>query len=177
MSAQSPSGAAPLTSPAAPDAEIDPAAAVTTPAFRFVVLGLPVQQGSKNCRCVNGHGQLYEEHANELRRWRKVVAREARAAFVEFGHTAALDGPLQLTAEFRFPMPASRRAIEKSTGRIWKLSAPDLDKLVRALGDSLTDAKVIHDDARVVRQVVEKTEVHQLWTGVDVTVEQLWSAP
>lgn len=171
MSTESPSGAASLELPAAPDV-------ATTPVFRFVVHGLPVPQGSKSCRCHDGRGILFDVNAAELKRWRKLVTREARDAYAAAGyHAGPFDGPLALSAEFRHPMPASRRSVEKSTGRIWKLSAPDLDKLVRALGDSLTDAKVIRDDARVVRWTVAKTEVWQLWTGVDVTVEQLWGHP
>jgi len=155
-----------------------PIATVGGSRFRFVVHGLPVPQGSKNCRCNNGVGHLYDVNAHELKRWRELVTSEARTAYAEAGYRGGpFDGPLSLSAEFRFPMPPSRKGVDKTAGRIWKLSAPDLDKLVRALGDSLTDAEVIRDDARIVRQVVTKTEVHQLWTGVDVIIEQLWNAP
>lgn len=146
--------------------------------FRFVVHGIPVQQGSKNCRCLpNGKPSLYDVDAHRLGAWRKLVTTVARNEYRTAGYVVALDGPLQVSATFRFNMPASRSAGDKTTGLVWKRTAPDLDKLMRALGDSLTDAGVIHDDARICRLNICKQEIHLGWTGVDVIVEQLWNAP
>ena len=45
-------------------------------------------------------------------------------------------------------MPASAKKSERLTGWRPKISAPDLDKLVRSVGDSLKEGGLIKDDAR-----------------------------
>lgn len=65
------------------------------------------------------------------------------------------DGAVRLELVLIFP--------HISSGRYWKTSPPDLDKLIRAVGDSLTKARVFSDDARIVSLLSEK--VHGLRSG------------
>lgn len=70
-------------------------------------------------------------------------------------------GPVSLRACFVFPRPKHHLRTGKREGEVkenapgWKTSAPDLDKLVRALGDALTGI-VYRDDAQIVDLGVTK---------------------
>jgi Holliday junction resolvase RusA-like endonuclease len=129
------------------------------------VSGMPVQQGSKgaSARIVGGGkaiATLFDTNATKLKPWRANVANVARRAVLvrQSKNLGPLDGPLHCSIVFRFPMPASRPKQDWLRRWCWKVSAPDLDKLFRAVGDSLTDAKLIHDDARIVSFAAAKYE-------------------
>jgi len=136
-------------------------------AVSFEVVGLPVQQGSK--RHV-GNGVMVEA-AKGHKAWRTDVADAAR----DCAPAQPLDGPLALTVHFRFPMPASRKADVRRAGRGPKTTAPDLDKLIRAVGDALEAGGLVANDARFCEITATKAEVRG-WTGVEVTVtdQLLW---
>ena len=121
--------------------------------IRFTVVGTPVQQGSK--RHVGG-GRMIEA-ANGHREWRHAVATEA-AAVAAARPDCPLDGPLCLSVRFAFPMPASRPRRAIRLGRAWKTTAPDLDKLIRSIGDALTESGLIRDDARIGMVMASKVE-------------------
>lgn len=126
----------------------------------FEVIGLPAPQGSK--RHVGNGVMVESSKANKP--WRAAVAAAARDVSIEVGQ---FDGPLSLTVEFRFPMPKSRKAAVRAAGHGWKTTAPDLDKLVRSVGDALTESGLIRDDALVVGVVATKVEVTG-WTGATI---------
>jgi Holliday junction resolvase RusA-like endonuclease len=128
----------------------------------FDVVGLPRPQGSK--RHV-GHGVMIEQSAG-LPEWRRILADTARQHAPE----QPLDGPIQLTCLFRFPMPTSRRKAEREHGHRPKDTSPDLSKLVRAVEDALTAAAVIHDDARIYDLHATKYEVTG-WHGVTIFID------
>lgn len=127
----------------------------------FEVVGTPAAQGSK--RHV-GNGRMVET-ARGHAPWRAAVAAAAR----DVAPDQPLDGPLHLRVEFRFPMPKSRPAATKAAGIAPKTSAPDLDKLVRAVGDALTEGGLIADDARISSVFADKYEVVG-WTGARIRV-------
>lgn len=108
---------------------------------------------------------LFSDNA-KLKPWREVMTEAAKAAVGDGWEP--LDGPLVLSALFTMPRPQRPR---------WWLPAvkPDLDKLLRALGDSLTDSKVIADDARIVgyRDVFEVYAEDGTEPGVRVWLEVL----
>jgi crossover junction endodeoxyribonuclease RusA len=139
-----------------------------TDEITLVVYGLPAPQGSKtklpNGAMVDGGSK---EARSRHRDWRSAVA---DAAHKTAQGRRPLDGPLMLEVEFRFPMPASRPKREQTAGRIPKQSAPDLDKLVRALGDGLTAGGLIRDDARIWMILASKVEVIG-WTGATVRIK------
>ena len=134
----------------------------------FDVLGDPTPQGSKTKM---PGGVMVEGGSREQRdrrvNWRNAVADKAREAAAQVG---CLDGDLHLVVVFRFPMPKSRPKAVREAGRAWKNSAPDLDKLVRSLGDSLTHGGLITDDARLVHIDAYKVEVWEHWTGAIVSI-------
>ena len=127
--------------------------------IEFEVVGSPAAQGSK--KHVGG-GRMVEM-AKGHKPWRDAVAHAAR----DIANTiddAPLDGALMLTVEFRFPMPTSRRKVVRDAGRCPKISAPDLDKAIRAVGDALQAGGLIRDDARLCEIHASKVEVIG-WTG------------
>jgi crossover junction endodeoxyribonuclease RusA len=90
--------------------------------------------------------------------WRATVAAAALEAM--HGHPP-LAGPLELHAVFVFARPATHWGTGRNAGTL-KASAPaycwtrpDLDKLLRAIGDAMTGI-VYRDDARVVIVRAEK---------------------
>lgn len=131
----------------------------------FEVIGVPAPQGSK--RHV-GNGVMVES-SKTLRPWRDSVAAAARDVANSIGDLAPLDGPLDLDVTFRFPMPASRPAAVRAVGIGPKVTAPDLDKLLRAIGDALEASGLVANDARICSVTAEKFEVTG-WTGAIVAL-------
>lgn len=113
----------------------------------FDIPGIPQQQGSK--RHV-GNGISVEDNKN-LKPWRMDAIASARAAH----QGAPLDGALAVTVDFIYPRPKSHYRTGKNAHLLrddapdFKISAPDTDKLERALGDALTQSGIIRDDARI----------------------------
>lgn len=133
----------------------------------FRVLGVPVPQGSKQAFVRGGRAVMRDDNSGKLKPWRTEVANAAREAHAG---RPPFDGALQLDARFVMPRPASAR--KKAH---WCTVKPDLDKLLRALGDSLTMAGVIRDDARFaeIRVLKVLANVADPWTGVDVAIRQM----
>lgn len=80
------------------------------------------------------------------------------AARRAMGHNRAMEGPLFLTATFVMPIPQSwpaARRLDAANGKIWPISRPDLDNLVKAIKDGMNEV-VYKDDSQVVREKVQK---------------------
>lgn len=135
--------------------------------FRFVVHGIPAPQGSKKAFVAAGRAMLKESNSDAHALWRNQVSLAAQDAHCG---RPPLTGPLELGIQFRFPMPKSRPRSVRNLGMAWKSTMPDADKLVRAVGDALTAAAVIADDALVALLIVSKVEVWEMWTGADISV-------
>lgn len=102
----------------------------------FFVPGTPVPQGSKTAFVVGRRAVVTDANRATLKPWRATVA-----AYADFART--FSGPVAVTLLFLMPRPQKPR---------WEYPAvkPDLDKLVRAALDGLTDGGLLEDDARVV---------------------------
>jgi len=133
----------------------------------FTVHGTPAPQGSMKAFAVNGRAMIKPSGGNNFAAWRNAVAQAAHELVAEHGQ---LDGPLRLDVAFRFPMPASRPKATRARGWAWKTAAPDLDKLVRAVGDALSASGLIRDDALIVDLCATKIEVVG-WTGATITLQ------
>jgi crossover junction endodeoxyribonuclease RusA len=108
---------------------------------RFFVPGNPVPQGSK--RYV-GKGIMVES-SKELGPWRQAIAFEATKARTENGGLRpGFVGPVRLSLVFWFHRPKGHYGTGRNAGVLktsapdWHSSSPDVDKLVRAVGDALT---------------------------------------
>lgn len=132
------------------------------------VRGRPAPQGSKHR---GAHGQM-REASPYLPAWRAAVKRAVYGQYKALGVEAAelplLRGPVAFGATFYLPPGRRPDAI----------GGPDLDKLLRAVWDALTAARVWEDDGRVVeidwlcKQLAPDGE----GPGVDLSVRLLGTA-
>lgn len=138
----------------------------------FEVLGVPVQQGSHKAVGRGKHSVIVET-AKGHGAWRTDVANEARAAAMRAGLHAPLDGPLSLHVTFRFPCPTSRTKAHREAAQggrgAPKTTTPDLDKLVRCIGDALTASGLIVDDRLIWDLHARKIETTG-WTGAHILI-------
>lgn len=112
----------------------------------FRVDGVPVPQGSKTVARGGGKSWLRDANGAKLAPWRRRVA-DAAAEAASVGRS--FDCPVLVVAVFYMPAPKRPR---------WWLPAvkPDLDKLMRALGDGMTDGGLVKDDARITTLALMK---------------------
>lgn len=123
--------------------------------LRIEVQGLPQPQGSARAVPI-GNGRMRVTSANvKLRPWRQAVIAAARE---EWGEREPVGSAVDVTCVFRLPRPVSHfgaRGLRPSAPSRPKVR-PDLDKLVRAVLDALTEAGVWRDDGQVVGLQVVK---------------------
>jgi Holliday junction resolvase RusA-like endonuclease len=120
----------------------------------MTVPGLPRPQGSlKLFRAPSG--QEVAKYGDVLYQWRRTVT---AAVLAEREGCEPEHGPVNLYLNFRLPRPkghygTGRNADAlKESAPLFPASTPDLDKLVRAVGDAITDSGVVwKDDAQVVQ--------------------------
>lgn len=105
-------------------------------ALDLFVAGTPAPQGSK--RHV-GNGRMIESSA-AVGDWRSVVAWTAAN---EYRGDPPIDGPAVLVVEFVMPRPKSFPKRKPTPAHVKR---PDVDKLLRAIGDALTGV-VYADDS------------------------------
>ncbi|WP_346921717.1 RusA family crossover junction endodeoxyribonuclease [Glutamicibacter creatinolyticus] len=135
--------------------------------IEFFVKGNPAPQGSKNAAAQKKNGRytgkvnLYES-SKALKPWRDTVTWFARRR----RQSEPLEGPLVLTVDFYLPKPAKTKYPD------YPLGTPDTDKLLRAIGDALTQSGLIRDDAQFV-----DTHARKRWAtekpGALIRVESL----
>lgn len=126
-------------------------------ALAFDVPGAPVPQGSHS---VSRSGHVFDSAKNHSK-WRSTVTSFARA---KWHGQAPIAGPVALSIVFWLWRPKTHYGTGRNANRVKPSSPPlptgkgtgDLDKLIRSIGDSLTDAKVIVDDSQIV-QLVQPT--------------------
>jgi len=116
----------------------------------FVVDGEPATQGSM--RSLGKGRPTIDSNRDKLEPWRATVAARAREAF---GDRPPLAGAVELDVAFVFARPKAHYRTGRHAGEL-KPSAPvycdkrpDLDKLLRAIGDALTGV-VLVDDGLIV---------------------------
>lgn len=130
----------------------------------FFVSGVPVPQGSKTAFVVGKRAIVTDANKDKLKPWRAEVTRVAADAW---GGRESLAGAVSVDVRFVTVKPKS---VKRETPHV----KPDIDKLLRALFDGLTDAKVWLDDAQVVRLTASK--VYGADPGVDVSISRFFGA-
>lgn len=103
----------------------------------FRVYGQPRPQGSKNIY----RGRLVES-AKGLKEWREAVATEAAK------QSFYTEQPVELLVHFYLERPKTVKRAKPSV-------KPDLDKLLRSIGDSISGV-LIKDDAQIVIMSAKK---------------------
>jgi len=143
------------------------------------VIGSPVQQGSKVANRF-GHG-VRDANAKKLKPWRAEVSGWVLEAMREQGWDT-IDAACEVAITFFHVRPAAHygtgrnAGVLKPTAPTWKATAPDIDKLTRAILDSLTDARAFRDDGRVARLVVEDRWADAA-AGARITITPLDTSP
>ncbi|MER7063946.1 RusA family crossover junction endodeoxyribonuclease [Streptomyces albidoflavus] len=148
---------------------------MTAPLLTITVKGDPITQGSKT-RTRNGG--MRETNAAKLKPWRERVTDAARDQLVagQIGgvdiHRPPLKGPVRV--EITFTLAA--RATKTRPAWPFKQRSGDVDKLTRAIFDSLTDAGVWLDDAQVVEVTARKVypEHHRDALAVPGALIRIW---
>ena len=134
------------------------------PVITIAVHGMPVTQGSKMAyRSGTGANRVMMLDSNRvsLKPWRQTVSHAALAILP--ADWVPLEGPLSAELHFTFYRPKSHKG-----KRTWPIGKQDVDKLVRAVFDSLTDAGVWRDDGLVVS--LRATKDYSDFQGVRITV-------
>jgi len=144
----------------------------------FRVAGLPVPQGSMKGHVIQKQGQkprvaVTSDNVN-LKSWRAAVTEEAQAMARFHG---CFTGPVLLGVTFTLPRPDyhyGRRGLLPSAPG-WPVktkSGSDLDKLVRSICDSITDARLWRDDKQVV--YIDRTgKFYGELPGVRIVIREL----
>jgi Holliday junction resolvase RusA-like endonuclease len=127
--------------------------------FLFWVHGRPAPQGSKTGYVINGRAVL-KESSKFLPAWRSAVTEAAVQELARSMDVRAFDVPVRLSVEFYIERPKNPKYKAFPGGK------PDADHLIRAVGDSLTKAGILLDDALIC-------EIHakKLWVGADTYPE------
>ena len=112
---------------------------------RWMTVGIPAPQGSK--RHV-GNGIMIEQSAS-LPAWRNQLIYDIKKA----ANGYKFDGGINVTLDFRFPRLKSHYRtgkysnILRDDAPLYKITKPDIDKIIRAVMDAMTLSGVIKDDA------------------------------
>ena len=113
------------------------------------VLGDPTPQGSK--RVFNG--RVVEAAGQRLKIWRKAIAAECEKYQTE----NIILGPVRLEVDFYVRRPPSVKRTGKNAREL-PIVPPDLDKLLRGVGDGIGQSEVIWgDDSQIVQMLGTKS--------------------
>lgn len=127
--------------------------------IQFFVHGEPAAQGSK--RHV-GNGRMVEM-SKKLPKWRAAVKEAASTAHQG---NPPIDAPVRVTARFFMPKPKRPMFPTPAT-------APDLDKLCRAIGDGIEAGGLLKNDSRIISWDASKSFAeHGAPAGVHITITQ-----
>jgi Holliday junction resolvase RusA-like endonuclease len=126
----------------------------------FSITGDPASQGSHAIM----HGRIVQVNSKKHKAWRTAIVNEVIATLP--ADWVPIDGPCELIVMFLMPKPAS---VKRSAPSV----APDLDKLVRAVGDALAIAGVYTDDSRITRISARKLYAQGIEPGATITVKAL----
>ena len=124
------------------------------------VSGEPASQGSHSV--ING--RIVQVNSAKHKRWRNAVVFAALDLIGE--DWEPLDEPVELSVIFYLTKP-------KTATREVPSVMPDLDKLIRAVGDSLTDAGIVRDDSRIVTIHAQKRYATARGVGAVIRVNTL----
>ena len=124
------------------------------------VSGDPASQGSHSV--ING--RIVQVNSTKHKRWRNAVVFAALDLIGE--DWVPIDEPVELSVIFYLPRP-------KTATREFPAVMPDLDKLIRAVGDSLTTAGIISDDSRIIAIHAQKLYADSRGVGAVIRVNTL----
>jgi crossover junction endodeoxyribonuclease RusA len=127
------------------------------------VSGEPASQGSHSV--ING--RIVQVNSAKHKKWRNAVAFAALDLVTDGWEL--IDEPVELTVIFYLPRPKS------VLDRAYPAVMPDLDKLVRAVGDSLSGVVYV-DDSRIISLTAKKLYADDRGPGAVIRVNTLPTA-
>jgi Holliday junction resolvase RusA-like endonuclease len=154
------------------------------PLISFEVEGAPVTQGSKKAWYdqKNKRTIMTEDRSVELTSWRREVSNAAKQALAGAGIVDPTTDPIRVRLQFYFKRPIGHYGSGKNAKVLKDSASPyphgrvgDIDKITRAILDSMTDARVFVDDSQVVTLGATKRWADRFTglPGVVVDVERL----
>lgn len=129
--------------------------------FQLFIQGEPKPQGSKQ-GFIRGNRVVLVESQKQLPAWRDHMTRMLQLKQME--HETAFTTAVNVALTFWLPRP-------KSVKRQYATSTYDIDKLTRAVLDSITKAGVWRDDSDVVDLTVRKcyADLHEPGVLISIT--------
>lgn len=144
----------------------------------FFVQGEPKGQPRPRASTFRNGGRPRIFDPGTAENWKSLIAYEAKAFEAHF----PIEGPIGIAIDFSFARPKVHfRVLRgilaglKLTAPTWKEAKPDIDNLLKAVMDALTQVGAWRDDAQVCEATVRKrfTEEKQ---GAQITIEPLAAA-
>jgi Holliday junction resolvase RusA-like endonuclease len=121
----------------------------------FFCAGIPKAQPRVKAFVRGGHAGVYTPDGAEA--WKQEVRRQAVANAPE----SILTGPIRVELDFFLPRPKShlgKDGLPKPKSPVWHCKKPDLDNLIKALTDAITDTqRVWLDDSQICEITATKT--------------------
>lgn len=114
----------------------------------------------KKVRIVKGHPVFYEPQKV------KVAKRLLMTALLMHCPPSPIEGAVSLKVIWMFPKGKTHKA------GTWRVTRPDTDNLQKMLKDCMTKVGFWHDDAQVVREIVEKKWADEPG-GLHIEIESL----
>lgn len=109
----------------------------------YFVPGQPIPQGSKTAAVISGRAVMFDAN-KKLKSWRQAITMATNLELTRLRWTGYEPGDaLVVFLHFHLERPKSVKRLEPTV-------KPDLDKLVRAVLDGITDARAWNDDSQVV---------------------------
>lgn len=124
------------------------------------VIGDPASQGSHAIM----HGRIVQVNSAKHKRWRTAIVNEAISQLPS--DWVPIDGPCELIVNFYMPKPPSVKRELPSV-------MPDLDKLIRSVGDAVAIAGIVTDDSRIVRISARKLYAVGIEPGATIVIKEL----
>ena len=113
----------------------------------FFVAGVPKAQPRVKAFVRGGHAGVYTPDSAES--WKQAVRRQAIANAPE----SILTGPIRVELDFFLPRPKThltKHGTPKAKSPVWHCKKPDLDNLIKAVTDVITDTqRVWLDDSQI----------------------------
>lgn len=121
----------------------------------FFVAGIPKAQPRVKAFVRGGHAGVYTPDSAET--WKQEVRRQAVANAPE----SLMSGVVRIQLDFFLPRPKThldRHGVPKPKSPVWHCKKPDLDNLIKAVTDAITDTqKVWLDDSQICEITATKT--------------------
>jgi Holliday junction resolvase RusA-like endonuclease len=123
--------------------------------IEFFIAGIPKAQPRVKAYVRGGHAGVYTPDSAEA--WKQEVRRQATANAPE----SLMTGVVRVDLDFYLPRPKThldRHGVPKPKSPVWHCKKPDLDNLIKAVTDAITDTqKVWLDDSQICEITATKT--------------------